>query len=49
VRKLGKISYLVLIFEIGVKTFKFLGDLAENPFESVWFERKSEKVEMNRI
>jgi hypothetical protein len=32
-----------------VKTFKILGDLAENPFRSVWVERKREKIEMNRV
>jgi hypothetical protein len=48
-RKLGKISYLVLIFEKRVKTFKILGNLAENPLRSVWFERKKEKIEINRV
>jgi hypothetical protein len=50
-RKLGKISYLVLIFEKRVKTFKILGNLAENPLRSVWFERekKKKKIEINRV
>jgi hypothetical protein len=32
-----------------MKTIKILEDLAENHFGSVWFERKREKIEMNRV
>ena len=32
-----------------METYEILGDLAKKYFESVWFGRKWERMEMNRV
>jgi hypothetical protein len=42
-------SYLDLILRMRWESFKTLRDLAKNYCGSVWVERKSEKIQMNRV